>query len=73
MPTVLQKMDGQIRGLIIRVNLGFYSLLVFQMAEEGNVKEVRAQWVPGMDGVLCGAERSQSVQSQGSVYSQGQG
>lgn len=56
-------MGGQIRGLIIRVNLGFYSLLVYQMAEEGNVKEVRAQWVSGMDGVLCGAERTQSGQS----------
>lgn len=56
-------MNGQVRRLSIRGDLGSYSLLVYQVAEEGNTKEVGAHWAAGM-GLCVG-------QSQGSVYSLG--
>lgn len=58
-------MNGQVRRLSIRGDLGSYSLLVYQVAEEGNTKEVGAHWAAGM-GLCVG-------QSQGSVYSLGRG
>lgn len=45
-------MDGQVRGLLIKGDSGFNSLLVYQMTEEGTAREARARWVPGEG--LCG-------------------
>lgn len=49
-------MDGQVRGLLIKGDSGFNSLLVYQMAEEGTAREARASWVPGVG--LCGVRRA---------------
>lgn len=52
-------MNGQVRRLSIRGDLGFYSLLVYQMAGEGNTREVGAHWVAGMG--LCVGQRGLSL------------
>lgn len=52
-------MNGQVRRLSIRGDLGSYSLLVSQMAEEGNTWEIEAHWVAGMG--LCVGQRGLSL------------
>lgn len=52
-------MNGQVRRLPIRGALGSYSLLVYQMAEDGNPRELGAHWVSGMG--FCVGHRGLSL------------